>query len=68
MEGESVINMFFLLNEVVRFAPLYIDEDLGKHCIFTPSSEDKHQFLVLFWLFSYSDFFFTITRKKCKKS
>ena len=30
IEGVSVIDMLFLLNEIVRFAPRYIDEELGK--------------------------------------
>ena len=41
IEGVSVIDMIYLLNEVVRSAPRYIDEDLGKHGFFIPSSEDK---------------------------
>lgn len=38
IEGVSVTDMLFLLNEVVRFAPLYVDPDLGKHYIFVTSS------------------------------
>ena len=38
IEGVSVTDMLFLLNEVVRFAPLYVDPDLGKSYIFVTSS------------------------------
>lgn len=38
IQGVSVTDMIFLLNEVVRFAPLYVDPDLGRHYIFVASS------------------------------
>lgn len=38
IEGLSVTDMLFLLNAVVRFAPRYIDPDLGKHYIFVAPS------------------------------
>ena len=38
IEGVSVTDMLFLLNEVVRFAPRYVDPDLGKHFIFVAPS------------------------------
>ena len=53
VEGVSVTDMLFLLNEVVRFAPRYVDPDLGKHFIFAAPSWDKQKLCVLFLRFSY---------------
>ena len=68
IEGVSVIDMLFLLNEVVRFAPLYIDEDLGKHYHFIRFSEDNQQCFCVILDFFLLRFLLHYNEKKTAKN